>query len=165
MRSIRPGSRAPQAPVSRCRPLPILVGGQIIYRHIRRLTHQHLGEIYESLNQLQETSLGKPMADGSLSFVPWRGDFTRGIFVSSTITCDLEISELNKLYEDFYAGHPFTHVSREAIFLKQVVNTNKAVVQLEKAGTKVGHSFHYRQLIEGSEWAGGSKHEPALRPG
>jgi N-acetyl-gamma-glutamyl-phosphate reductase len=72
-----------------------------------------------------------------LSFVPWRGDFTRGIFISSTLNCDLSLEELNDLYSEFYANHPFTHVSKEAIFLKQVVNTNKAIIQLEKEGGKI----------------------------
>src|SRR5690606_14457971 len=71
----------------------------------KTLTHQHLGEIGESLLQLQ------PSGVIDLSFVPWRGDFTRGIFVSSTIHCELNIEELVKLYTDFYKGHPFTHVS------------------------------------------------------
>jgi len=102
----------------------------------KTLTHQHLGEIGESLSQLQ------PAGNIDLSFVPWRGDFARGIFASSIIHCDLSLQELNILYSEFYHGHPFTHISREAIFLKQVVNTNKAIIQLEKAGSKlVVHSI------------------------
>jgi N-acetyl-gamma-glutamyl-phosphate reductase len=102
----------------------------------KTLTHQHLGEIGESLLQLQAATTI------DLSFVPWRGDFTRGIFISSTITCDLSLEELNVLYTEFYKDHPYTHVSKEPIFLKQVVNTNKAVIQLEKAGSKlVVHSI------------------------
>lgn len=102
----------------------------------KTLTHQHLGEIGESLLQLQSATTI------DLSFVPWRGDFTRGIFISSTITCDLSLEELNVLYTEFYKDHPYTHVSKEPIFLKQVVNTNKAVIQLEKAGSKlVVHSI------------------------
>ncbi len=118
----------------------------------KTLTHQHLGEIYQSLNQLQETFPNSPQdnEDRGLSFVPWRGDFTRGIFVSSTINCDLSIIELNKLYADFYAGHPFTHVSKVPIFLKQVVNTNKAVVQLEKAGSKLVVHSAIDNLLKGA---------------
>jgi N-acetyl-gamma-glutamyl-phosphate reductase len=102
----------------------------------KTLTHQHLGEIGESLLQLQ-TGTGI-----DLSFVPWRGDFARGIFVSSTMNCNLSMDELNKLYIDFYSGHPFTHISKDPIFLKQVVNTNKAIIQLEKTGNKlVVHSI------------------------
>jgi len=98
----------------------------------KTLTHQHLGEIHQSLHQLQESFPGSPSGPGGLHFVPWRGDFTRGIFISSQIHCDLSIEELNKLYQDFYSGHPFTHITKEPLFLKQVVNTNKCIIQLEK---------------------------------
>ena len=99
----------------------------------KTLTHQHLGEIHESLHQLQASILPSPSGEGPwVRFVPWRGDFTRGIFISSQLQCDLSLAELNKLYEDFYAGHPFTHVTKEPVFLKQVVNTNKCIIQLEK---------------------------------
>jgi N-acetyl-gamma-glutamyl-phosphate reductase len=95
----------------------------------KTLTHQHLGEIGESLKQLQ------PASDIHVNFVPWRGDFTRGIFVSSQVRCDESLIELNKIYEDFYAGHLFTHITKEPLFLKQVVNTNKCIIQLEKVGS------------------------------
>ncbi len=56
--------------------------------------------------------------------------------------CDLSVEELFVLFKEFYAEHPFTHVSKEPIFLKQVVNTNKAMIQIEKAGSKlVVHSI------------------------
>nr|WP_315818342.1 hypothetical protein [Paraflavitalea speifideiaquila] len=77
-----------------------------------------------------------------MNFVPWRGDFTRGIFISSQLDCDLSEQELNKLYTDFYDGHPFTTVSKQPVFLKQAVNTNKCIIQVEKVGTKlVVHSI------------------------
>jgi N-acetyl-gamma-glutamyl-phosphate reductase len=95
----------------------------------KTLTHQHLGEIGETLKQLQ------PAGDIHVNFVPWRGDFTRGIFVSSQVRCDESLIELNKIYEDFYAGHLFTHITKEPLFLKQVVNTNKCIIQLEKVGS------------------------------
>ncbi|MCC6286957.1 MAG: N-acetyl-gamma-glutamyl-phosphate reductase [Chitinophagaceae bacterium] len=102
----------------------------------KTLTHQHLGEIGESLLQLQ------PKGTIDLNFVPWRGDFTRGIFISSTVHCNLSAEELKTLYKDFYKGAAFTFVSDQPIFLKQVVNTNKAIIQLEKVGTKlVVHSI------------------------
>ena len=101
----------------------------------KTLTHQHLDEIHESLHQLQESFPSSPFGEGpGVRFVPWRGDFTRGIFISSQIKCDLSLDELNKLYEDFYADAAFTHVVKEAVFLKQVVNTNKCLIQLEKIG-------------------------------
>ena len=98
--------------------------------------HQHLGEVGESLMQLQ------PKKNIDLNFVPWRGDFTRGIFISSTLNCDLSVEEVFVLFKKYYNNHPFTHVSKEPIFLKQVVNTNKAMIQIEKAGSKlVVHSI------------------------
>lgn len=97
----------------------------------KTLTHQHLGEIHQSLQQLQ------PAHPSSVHFVPWRGDFTRGIFVSSQLKCAKSLDELNLLYEEFYGTHPFTHVTGEALYLKQVVNTNKCLIQLEKTGDQL----------------------------
>jgi len=102
----------------------------------KTLTHQHLGEIGESLLQLQ------PNTDINVNFVPWRGDFTRGIFISSQLKCDKSLEELNAFFEEFYKDHPFTHITKEPVFLKQVVNTNKCVIQLEKVGNNlVVHSI------------------------
>lgn len=95
----------------------------------KTLTHQHLGEIGQSLMQLQAAG------DVKVNFVPWRGDFTRGIFISSQIHCEEKAEELIALYHEFYAGHPFTHITTEPVFLKQVVNTNKCIIQLEKVGS------------------------------
>jgi N-acetyl-gamma-glutamyl-phosphate reductase len=102
----------------------------------KTLAHQHLYEIGQSLKQLQ------PKGTIDLSFIPWRGDFTRGIFVSSQVQCETDLKDLAVLYEDFYHDHPFTHVSKGVIFLKQAVNTNKCIIQLEKVGAKlVVHSI------------------------
>jgi len=100
----------------------------------KTLTHQHVPEIMESLNQV------KPINQSTIqpiNFVPWRGDFTRGIFISSQLQCDLSLEELNKLYEDYYAGNPFTHITKDPVFMKQVVNTNKCIIQLEKSGKQL----------------------------
>ena len=110
----------------------------------KTLTHQHLHEIGESLSQLQ------PNAEIDLRFIPWRGDFTRGIFVSSQISCDWKIQKLVKLYEDFYQDHPFTFLSQDVIFLKQVVNTNKCVIQLEKVGSKLVIHSAIDNLLKGA---------------
>lgn len=110
----------------------------------KTLTHQHLGEIGQSICQLQKTS------DVELNFVPWRGDFTRGIFVSSTVAVDLSQRELTDLYASFYKDHPFTQVSEDPIFLKQVVNTNKAVIQLEKIGSKLVIHSAIDNLLKGA---------------
>lgn len=105
----------------------------------KTLTHQHLKEITQSLQQLQPTfsSSSAGEASESLSFIPWRGDFTRGIFISSLIDCDWKLEQLIELYTDFYQDQPFTVLSKHEIFLKQVVNTNKCVIQLEKVGSKL----------------------------
>jgi N-acetyl-gamma-glutamyl-phosphate reductase len=95
----------------------------------KTLTHQHLAEVNQSLKKLQP---GFSSAKPNLHFVPWRGDFARGIFVSSQVKCSRDLGELTGLYKDFYADHPFTVLSEQPIFLKQVVNTNKCMVQLEK---------------------------------
>ncbi len=110
----------------------------------KTLTHQHLGEIGESLLQLQ------PKNKIELSFVPWRGNFTRGIFASSTVSCDLSIEELSVIYKEYYKTHPFVYISKDPIFLKQVVNTNKAVIQLEKAGTKLVVHSAIDNLLKGA---------------
>ena len=105
----------------------------------KTLTHQHVPEIMESLNQLRPSNKSPYQP---VNFIPWRGDFTRGIFVSSQLSCDKSLDELYSLFEAFYADHPFTHISKEPIFLKQVVNTNKCIIQLEKVvGQLVIHSI------------------------
>ncbi|WP_293944419.1 MULTISPECIES: N-acetyl-gamma-glutamyl-phosphate reductase [unclassified Sphingobacterium] len=105
--------------------------------------HQHLQEISESLDQLQKGFL--PASEGSLlqraaekiNFVPQRGDFARGIFSAIYVESDLTEEQAYELYEDYYATHPFTHVSRANIDLKQVVNTNKSIMHIEKHGNKL----------------------------
>jgi N-acetyl-gamma-glutamyl-phosphate reductase len=120
----------------------------------KTLTHQHLGEIGQSLAQLQNDSLNATPGTGGrnidINFVPWRGDFTRGIFISSTVVCNWEPDALKNLYKDFYAPHPFTSVSDEPIFLKQVVNNNKAVIQLEKSGNKLVVHSAIDNLLKGA---------------
>jgi N-acetyl-gamma-glutamyl-phosphate reductase len=105
----------------------------------KTLTHQHLKEITQSLQQLQSsfTPVGEDGTNEALSFIPWRGDFTRGIFISSLVNCNMKIEELTELYTEFYQDAPFTVLSKSEIFLKQVVNTNKCIIQLEKVGTKL----------------------------
>lgn len=108
------------------------------------LNHQHLKEIRRSLQLLQ------PGFNGEVNFVPVRGDYPRGIWVTSYLQTDLSLEEAVKLYKDFYAGHPFTHVSDKQIDLKQVVNTNKCLIQLEKTGDKlVIHSIE-DNLLKGA---------------
>jgi N-acetyl-gamma-glutamyl-phosphate reductase len=128
----------------------------------KTLTHQHMKEVGQSLQQLQpsfgsipnntpgNTATGNPSSPSAIHFVPWRGDFTRGIFVSSQLHCDLTEEDLTALYTDFYRDHPFTIFSRSPISLKQVVNTNKCLVQLEKEGSQLVVHSAIDNLLKGA---------------
>ena len=106
--------------------------------------HQHLNEIGESLVQLQSGF------DQEINFIPQRGDFTRGILAAIYLDSDVNLDEAIQVYEDFYADHPFTHVSTSNIDLKQVVNTNKALVHLEKHGNKLFIVSMIDNLLKGA---------------
>lgn len=110
----------------------------------KTLSHQHLKEIGQSMLQLNTS------VNVDLNFIPWRGDFTRGIFISSQIKCDLELHEVSALYKKYYAADPFIVLSEEPIFLKQVVNTNKCFIQLEKVGTKLVIHSAIDNLLKGA---------------
>ena len=86
-------------------------------------THQHLGEIGESINELQGEAT-------QIHFLPQRGDFTRGIFATAYTAFDGSIEEAVALYTDYYANDPFTHVSKQEIALKQVINSNNCFLHL-----------------------------------
>ncbi len=100
--------------------------------------HQHLKEIGESLNSLQDQVSLSPSerAVVRLNFIPYRGDFTRGIMASVYTECNLSEEEIRELYRQYYQDHVFTHVSEKNIDLKQVVNTNKCLLYVEKHGNK-----------------------------
>ncbi|MCX4263997.1 MAG: N-acetyl-gamma-glutamyl-phosphate reductase [Muribaculaceae bacterium] len=94
--------------------------------------HQHLKEIGMTLANLE------PGCDAELCFIPVRGDFPRGIFVTATVSLpDMGTDEVRALYNDFYKDAAFTFVHPAGVDLKQVVNTNKALVQLVKQGDKL----------------------------
>ena len=97
----------------------------------KAFTHQHLIEIGRNLRLLQ------PSFDKDVNFVPMRGDFARGIFASVYTSCPLGQEEAQRLYEDYYRDAAFTHVCPANIDMKQVVNTNKALVHVEKHGDKL----------------------------
>lgn len=97
----------------------------------KAFTHQHLIEINQTLKNLQ------PSFDQDLNFVPMRGDFARGIFASVYTDCELSQEEAVALYKDFYKDAAFTFVSDSNIDMKQVVNSNKALVHVEKHGKKL----------------------------
>ena len=118
----------------------------------KSLQHQHVKEIKQSLHQLQSPSnINGLSADQiSLHFVPWRGDFTRGIYISSTIDCNLPLEQITALYKDFYRGQPFTYVSDQMIDMKQVVNTNKCLIHIEKVDNKIIVHSTIDNLLKGA---------------
>lgn len=132
-------------------------------------THQHLAEIMQSVKQLQ------PDFDGEIDFIPYRGDFPRGIFATLVVKCDLDIETLYKLYESYYERDSFTHIVNKPIDLKQVVNTNKCLIHLEKHGNKLlitsiidnllkgasGQAVHNMNLLFGLEETVGLKLKPS----
>lgn len=93
--------------------------------------HQHLGEICQSLVQAQ------PGFNKAVNFIPVRGNHTRGIFVMAYTKFDGTLEEANELYKKYYELHPFVNVTDENPDMKQVVNTNKALLYLEKHGDKL----------------------------
>jgi N-acetyl-gamma-glutamyl-phosphate reductase len=110
----------------------------------KTLQHQHIKEIHQSLIQLQEN-------DGVyVHFVPWRGDFTRGIYVTSVVDTSLPLEELKQIFKAFYKDARFTHVSDTMIDLKQVVNTNKCLIHIEKQGNKIAIHSAIDNLLKGA---------------
>lgn len=107
-------------------------------------THQHLKEIGMTLSQLQ------PGNSAKINFVPVRGDFARGIFAITTVDCSLSEEDAVKLYKDFYANAPFAVVSDSPIDLKQAVNTNKAVIHVEKHDGKLLVTCAEDNLLKGA---------------
>jgi N-acetyl-gamma-glutamyl-phosphate reductase len=93
----------------------------------KAFTHQHLKEINQSIKTFQ------PFFGKSVNFIPYRGNFSRGIMANVYTKFAGTIEEAKELYKNYYASHPFTHLSEAAeIDLKQVVNTNKCIIHLEK---------------------------------
>jgi N-acetyl-gamma-glutamyl-phosphate reductase len=88
--------------------------------------HEHLAEIGQSVRKLQ------PGFEHATVMVPQRGSFTRGILASISLKATVNLESLRELFESYYQAHPFVHVSTKAIDLKQVVNTNKCLLYLEK---------------------------------
>ncbi|RXM41138.1 N-acetyl-gamma-glutamyl-phosphate reductase [Chryseobacterium sp. CH21] len=109
----------------------------------KTLTHQHVDEILQQLISFNNKEV-------TLNFVPWRGDFARGIFTSSMMKTDLTLEEIEQLFQDFYAEEPFVTVSSRAVDLKQVVNTNRCVIQIEKSGNVVVIHSAIDNLLKGA---------------
>jgi len=126
-------------------------------------THQHLHEICETLNTLRPADApevvdtlneGFEVADDkvTIDFIPYRGDFARGIFCTEVITLDKAVDkeEIVTLYKEFYKEAAFTHYSDKAIDLKQVVNTNKALVHVDVFGHKIVVTSTIDNLLKGA---------------
>ncbi len=110
----------------------------------KAFTHQHLIEINRNLRRLQ------PDFGSAVNFVPMRGDFARGILASIYTACPLDGAAAVKLYEEYYAGSAFTHVAGRAVDLKQVVNTNKALVQVAVFDGKIHVVSAIDNLLKGA---------------
>lgn len=106
--------------------------------------HQHLQEIRESLESLY------PDFDEDINFIPVRGNFTRGIFASVYLEYNGTIEDAEKLYEEFYKDSPFTIVTDKNPDLKQVVNTNRCILHVEKHGNKLLILSCIDNLIKGA---------------
>jgi len=98
-------------------------GNHSVYK---AFTHQHLDEIGESIIQLQ------PEFKGEIQFIPQRGGFTRGIFASVYFDCDFVHKDIQKIYNDYYSSHPFINISEQEIDVKQVANTNRCFLHIQK---------------------------------
>ncbi len=131
--------------------------------------HQHLAEIRQSLLQLQNSF------KASIDFIPVRGCFSRGIFATAYLDCPVELSEVRKLYEEYYADHNFTFVVDKMPDLKDVVNTNKCLIHLMKEDGKLlivsvidnllkgasGQAVHNMNLLFGLHECTGLKLKPS----
>ena len=118
-------------------------GNMSIYKAFE---HQHVPEIRQSLAELQ------PAFDADIDFIPYRGDFPRGIFATEVLRVpdSLDIAEVESWYEDFYRDAPFTHYSHAPIDLKQVVNTNKCLLHVEKHGSRLLVTSVIDNLLKGA---------------
>ncbi len=110
----------------------------------KAFTHQHLKEIGRNLRLLD------PAFGSEINFVPMRGDFTRGILASVYTTCPLEESDARHLYADYYETAAFTHAVEHDVDLKQVVNTNKALVRVARYGSKLHIVSVIDNLLKGA---------------
>ena len=110
----------------------------------KAFSHQHVPEILQSLRQVQG------YLEASIDFIPYRGDFARGIFATEVVRTDADIETITEAYKAFYADAAFTHYVEKAIDLKQVVNTNKALVHCDKFGDKLLITSCIDNLLKGA---------------
>lgn len=110
----------------------------------KAFTHQHLAEITESIKVLQFSF------DNELFFIPNRGNFSRGIFASIYTDFEASLEEAYDLFEKFYEHAAFTHISKNALHLKQVVNTNNCFIHLQKHNNKLLITSVIDNLLKGA---------------
>lgn len=108
------------------------------------LSHQHLHEIRRTLQGMQNKELP------AINFVPYRGPFTRGILCTSYTPSDLSHSDAISLYKDYFSGHPFVTIAESTPDLKQVVNTNKCLIHLQKEGENLVITSMIDNLLKGA---------------
>ena len=106
--------------------------------------HQHVPEILQSLHKLQ------PSFDGAIDFIPYRGDFPRGIFCTAVVRQEVELEQVVRLYKEFYADAVFTHYVDRPIDMKQVVGTNKCLVHVDVHGDKILVTSCIDNLLKGA---------------
>ena len=106
--------------------------------------HQHVPEICQSLKQVQGE------LDAEIDFIPYRGDFARGIFATEVVKTDMPIEQIVEAYKDFYKDAAFTHYVDNVIDMKQVVNTNKALIHCDKFGNKLLITSTIDNLLKGA---------------
>jgi N-acetyl-gamma-glutamyl-phosphate reductase len=114
------------------------------FSHYKPFTHQHLGEINESVKMLQNNF------DSEIVLIPNRGDFSRGIFVTTYTHFEGTLEEAKTIYRDFYKDAKFTFISENELHLKQVVNTNKCFIHLHKHGNKLLITSIIDNLLKGA---------------
>ncbi|MHA3789552.1 N-acetyl-gamma-glutamyl-phosphate reductase [Flavobacterium hauense] len=112
--------------------------------HYKAFEHQHLGEIDESMKQLQ------PDFEGELLFIPNRGNFTRGIFATLYTKLSGGFEEVVRMYKEYYANEPFVNVTTDAISLKLAVQTNKCFISLEQKGKYLLITSVIDNLVKGA---------------
>jgi len=114
------------------------------FSHYKPFTHQHLGEINQTIQVLQ------PNATSEVLFMPNRGNFSRGIFATAYTLFDGNLEAVKAMYKEFYDQAAFTFVSDEEIHLKQVVNTNKCLIHLHKHDNKLLITSVVDNLLKGA---------------
>lgn len=107
-------------------------------------THQHLHEIRQSLTELQG------QLDASIDFIPYRGNFTRGIFCTEVVRLDKTDIDAVSLYKDFYQDAAFTHYVDSPLDMKQVVNTNKCLLHIDQFDNKLVITSIIDNLLKGA---------------